>query len=267
MTEKEQSIPIHDCQICFDTFVNDETFKFEQCGHRFCKECATNYVRSKVVDGVVYPKCCYVDEEMPGSNENKIDNSSSEEPLQATINGESNANNSEINKNLVLNGETPQHRTGIKHSICSTFITHHDILNLLSDDIASIEKYIRFKYCQENKDARECPQCGTFHIGNPTDPKIVCGKCNTTFCFFHSNAHNFDKFPTCEEYENSLTKDVKDSEEFIKSFAKPCPGCHMMVIKSGQFVFVFCFFHFMQYSIETITQPQLNAGKYCFRRL
>lgn len=179
-----------------------------------------------------------------------------------TANGE--GDSSEVNKNLESNGDTPQHQTATKHHICAAFITHHDILNLLSDDLISIEKYIRFKYCQENKDARECPQCGTFHVGNPSEPKIVCGKCNTTFCFFHSNAHNFDKFPTCEEYEKSLTKDVKASEDFIKTFAKPCPGCHMMVTKSGQFAFM------ILQIIKIIIQPQLllfKTGTYFFRRM
>lgn len=124
----------------------------------------------------------------------------------------------------------------IVQQICDEFITHQDILRVLDDDVTTIEKYARFKYCAENKDARECPSCATFHIGNPSvTPKIHCSKCDLTFCYFHANAHDFNKFPTCAEYDASISADIKASETLINTLAKQCPSCRMMVIKSGMY--------------------------------
>lgn len=215
------------CQICLGYFPLAEMYPLEKCGHHFCKECIASYVRFKVLNGNVYPKCCF-DPESPIQFVKFLRKETGEEDtVPADMNMRTRSNDS----------SGPGHADSvaqIRPQPCEIFISHADILRILEDDMDALEKYFRFKYCAENKDARECPTCHVFYIGNPTvTPKIVCTKCDRTFCFFHANAHDFNKFPTCAEYEASVAEELKDSIDLIHSVAKRCPQCQMMVMKSG----------------------------------
>eukprot|EP01038_Epipyxis_sp_PR26KG_P013958 gene13958-18722_t len=174
------------CQICFENC--DQSLGYTlPCGHTFCKYCIIAYLRSKVNDGIVYPKCFY-----------EISSSSS---------------------------------TSTK--TCQVEISSKAIISLLTDDDLTLSKYTRYKYAKDNKDARECPSCSTFQIGNPDlTPRMICQKCTKEFCFFHSNAHDFSS-QTCEEYEKSIAKEIELSITFIESCSKPCPGCKLPVMKAG----------------------------------
>ena len=97
----------------------------------------------------------------------------------------------------------PNSNTGSSSSIssqCNVDIYHEDIVHLFEEegDSTTLEKYKRFKFAKENKTARECPHCSSLEIADYTiSPKVKCSQCQHTFCYFHSNAHDFDKFPTC----------------------------------------------------------------------
>lgn len=227
--QTDQCIERYGCQICLGYFPLAEMFPLEKCGHHFCKECIASYVRFKVVNGNVYPKCCF-DPESPIQFVKFLRKETGEEDAAADVNLKTRSNDSSATGQQQVTDTVTQMRP----QPCEIFISHADILRILEDDMDALEKYFRFKYCAENKDARECPTCHVFYIGNPTvTPRIICTKCDRTFCYFHANAHDFDKFPTCAEYEASVAAELKDSVDLIHSVAKRCPQCQMMVMKSG----------------------------------
>lgn len=227
--QTDQLIERYGCQICLGYFPLAEMYPLEKCGHHFCKECIASYVRFKVVNGNVYPKCCF-DPESPIQFVKFLRKETGEEDAAADVNLKTRSNDSSATGQQPVTDTVAPKRP----QPCDIFISHADILRILEDDMDALEKYFRFKYCAENKDARECPTCHVFYIGNPTvTPRIVCTKCDRTFCYFHANAHDFDKFPTCAEYEASVAEELKDSVDLIHSVAKRCPQCQMMVIKSG----------------------------------
>ncbi|KAG9413981.1 E3 ubiquitin-protein ligase rnf19b [Aphanomyces cochlioides] len=52
------------CQICLEYVDIATTFTLDGCGHRFCVGCIKGYLASKIQDGLVYPKCFYLDPEL-----------------------------------------------------------------------------------------------------------------------------------------------------------------------------------------------------------
>jgi hypothetical protein len=91
-------------------------------------------------------------------------------------------------------------------------------------------KYGRFKLQKTTPNARECPACSHSQIGDPRVPAMTCTACSARFCFFHGNAH---VNTTCKRWEARQRRDNKKSEAAISKFAKPCPRCHVAVIKSA----------------------------------
>lgn len=188
------------CQICFDYFPNSQTYRLSLCTHRFCTDCITSFVKYKVIDGNVYPKCCYY-----------------------------------LNNDL---GIVDNGNEKAKPIFCEADIVHNDMVALLESDRDAIEKYHRYKYCRENKNARECPKCYTFQLATPErSTKIVCVRCDHTYCFYHADAHDFKKYPTCKEYDAAIAPALKESEDLIRTTTKPCPGCGKAVMKSGKLTF------------------------------
>lgn len=180
------------CQICRDTDPSCGKYTLP-CSHGFCVDCLTGYLTSKISDGCVVPKCCYVEEV-------EVDTG---EPLD-------------------------------KIKICNADIPPPIIDQILEKHEVHLEKYRRFKYIKDNKTARQCPYCGVFNIGKPeTTPHMVCTSCQRDYCYFHSNAHDFTKFPTCELYEASVAEEQKESIEYLRTNSKKCPGCSLPVQKSG----------------------------------
>ena len=201
-----------------------------------------SFLRSKIEIGQVYPKCFYMTEihtkpnpvnaNMPPDPARKsFDlNSPNPSPMRTS---EPPAVDIESQPTSGEGYEVVDQQTIHNHT-CNTEISSVDIQVLLKGEDALLEKYNRFKFSRENKNARECPQCRAFQIGQPdVTPQIVCQDCGTRFCFFHSNAHDFDRFPTCEDYEKSIAAELQPSVDFLRSLSKPCPACGVMVMKSG----------------------------------
>ena len=151
--------------------VGDETnidgFKLTTCGHTFCRACFVQYLHSNISDGSVYLKCfsTVTSSYLPDNDSHSLN------PQTISI-------------------------------PCNADISESDIARLLeeSGETKLLEKYLKFKFAKENKTARECPFCNNFEIALnfETSPKIECSKCQGTFCYFHSNAHDFSKYPTCK---------------------------------------------------------------------
>lgn len=200
------------CQICFERNPIDEAYRLP-CEHPFCRDCLVNYLFSKITDGQVYPACFYIDE-----------NSTEAEP-ETTPDGNANVN---------------------KYHTCGKIIPTEVIETLLSGNEELYEKYKRFKFSKENKHARECPFCATWNVANaealtqPGGGRIVCihPACGKTFCYFHANAHDFAVHATCAEYDASVAPQQQSSVDFISATSKPCPGCQVMVQKSGSLRYV-----------------------------
>ena len=115
---------------------------------------------------------------------------------------------------------------------CGWDIAEEDIHQLV--DSATWSKYQRFKSNLENTLSRQCPYCNHTQIGNKSQPRMQCEKCEKEYCLFHSNAHPMDE--TCESYELRTAKETKMNEMALQELGdgvKPCPKCQFRIIKNG----------------------------------
>jgi len=103
-----------------------------------------------------------------------------------------------------------------------------DISQVLSPDV--MEKFRRFKENLENPNARQCPKCQHTQTGDPNNPIMICEKCETKYCLYHSIAHPLEE--RCEAYEARMLKEDKLNQEVTKD-AKGCPRCKYLIEKSG----------------------------------
>ena len=108
---------------------------------------------------------------------------------------------------------------------CSSLLTREEIKSLVSNECFS--KFEHFETIKTTPNFRECPGCnfGYTHEDSSASPLIVCGQCQTEYCFFHANAH---VGVTCEEYTNRLSfktrNELQSSEEMVKKSTRPCGG-------------------------------------------
>lgn len=120
---------------------------------------------------------------------------------------------------------------------CQSSLATEELRLLLTEE--SISRLDRIKTIKTNPMYRECPQCSAGFTpassdieGNNSD--IICQGCNTTYCFYHSNAH---AGKTCQEYLRDMSKRVKDelcaSEQYVVKVTKGCPNCHSATEKNG----------------------------------
>jgi hypothetical protein len=194
------------CQICFERNALEESYQLP-CEHRFCKECIVNYLFSKITDGNVYPTCFYIDDTVP--------------PPAPEANNTAN-----------------------RYNACGKKIPTSVIEALLQDHPELNEKYQRYKFSKENPNARECPHCHAWNVADaealkePAGGRLVCSNiaCRKVFCFYHANAHDFDVYPTCAEYNAAMAPQLKASVDLISAVSRECPGCRIMVMKSGKCV-------------------------------
>ena len=57
-----------------------------------------------------------------------------------------------------------------------------------------------------------------------------CVSCSHTFCFAHGDSH---PGKSCSQWARDNMDAEKKTEEVIKSFTKPCPGCNVATQKSA----------------------------------
>lgn len=183
------------CFICYDTVPLRPSRNVTKlsCGHRYCKSCFANYVKSKVTEGQVSLTCFH-----PLENENKTN-----EDISGT--------------------STTQ--------ICGATISSRAISMALSDDPDTLRKYKRFTSLKGNTAMRECCFCNNIQLGNPDIPSILCTKCKKVYCYYHANAHSADE--TCEQYEARVQAAQKESNDFIAKNSKKCPKCGVPIWKIG----------------------------------
>ena len=86
----------------------------------------------------------------------------------------------------------------------------------------------------------ETPQDENTALVKSTIPVVTCLKCNTEFCYFHSNAHSGSDSTgatrmSCIEYHNKSLELDRANVDFASRIlrAKSCPTCGISVSKEG----------------------------------
>ena len=82
------------------------------------------------------------------------------------------------------------------------------------------------------------PQDNNTALLKSTTPVVVCQKCSTEFCYFHSNAHSGTDSTSrmsCVEYHKKSLELDRANVDFVSRIlrAKPCPTCGISVSKEG----------------------------------
>jgi hypothetical protein len=86
---------------------------------------------------------------------------------------------------------------------CNALIPEYTILDILQGNPEYVTKFTRFKFLKSSSNARECPYCSYFEIGDPLHPAIVCANCQKSYCFSHALAHPSDI--SCSDYEKNIS--------------------------------------------------------------
>lgn len=125
-----------------------------------------------------------------------------------------------INENRVEHLRCPCHGTDGCRSTASTA----ELKKWLDADTHA--RYLRFKEMRADPTKRECPGCNALCTPISEDGKVVpemtCHVCYTSFCYYHSNAHE----PTaeaCSQYERTVAKQERANAGILG--AKLCPKC------------------------------------------
>ena len=86
--------------------------------------------------------------------------------------------------------------------------------------------------CVECKESEQSEQPS--NLGKSTTPIVTCQKCNTDFCYFHSNAHAGNVSSCIEYHKKSLETNRANIEYATNTLrAKSCPTCGISVSKEG----------------------------------
>lgn len=206
------------CQICFGSYpsgpggpggTGSAGYRLLGCGHEFCRDCLRDYLTSKVSEAQVYPVCFH---------STAVPSAGPEDPQPARR---------EENVPYTQMIGTQAYR------VCNHAIGVHDLYVLLSPD--ALRRYETFKFCKENKDARECPYCHLYQLteGTRVSNAVTCVKCSQAFCWQHSNAHPLTV--SCEAYELQMsgTAAQRETMALIEVSTKPCPACGVRVMKTA----------------------------------
>ena len=187
--EEEFSCPI--C-LCNETVAHSFTLS---CGHRFCRDCLSGYVASRIADGQLEMTC-------PDLNSSAPVGQAAPAPA-ADGEGE---------------GDTDS---------CPQPIERPVLLFLSTSETR--EKFERFSAMRQNALLRECPRAGCGALVEPTKnwrgvvaADMTCGDCGEAFCYYHSNAHPGQ---TCRAYEQAKRDEERAARAAIARLTKPCPKC------------------------------------------
>jgi hypothetical protein len=202
----EEEEEFYFCYICYCSILKSESvesFQLSNCSHRYCRSCLVRYVKLKISEGVVEPKCFYlVDNPDHNSNtdhpSNGIENvatelldfsiklqdnidSSSNHDAKSTAVEYSDASNEDGSSGHLLKANA--HEKDVQKSEnpkipCNAVISSDDIFDLIKTEKGSeiVNKYQRFKFMKENENYTECPfaGCNKLQIGNPDDSVVIC---------------------------------------------------------------------------------------------
>jgi len=84
---------------------------------------------------------------------------------------------------------------------------------------------------QRDPHARQCPACGRGQRGNPQAPDMICGACQTCFCYHHGLEHQGSR---CEDYRRRAIMADTGAYRFARRMhTKRCPDCLVSIYKDG----------------------------------
>ena len=192
--EQKEMKETYFCQICFSYDDVENSYRLKSCGHRFCKECLTEWFTSKITANQLDIYCF-----------------------------------KEIkNKNKTIDSELTQKQK--QFDSCGVLIKEEDILVCISNTIA--EKYQRYKINRLNPNTSPCSKCDTFNQQiNPFEGNskmIICEKCGHSYCSIHGDQH---LNTTCLEFEKMHYRENLINTTLIAKITKPCPKCKIPIQK------------------------------------
>ncbi|QSZ28739.1 hypothetical protein DSL72_003241 [Monilinia vaccinii-corymbosi] len=79
---------------------------------------------------------------------------------------------------------------------------------------------------------------GQVHAPGDESPKMICQKCRFATCYSHQLPWHHGK--TCEQAGGLKSKEDRDSEAWIQSQTKECPGCGVATVKNGGCDGIYC---------------------------
>lgn len=237
------------CCICMERNPSDAGFTL-QCGHTYCKACLKEWAKNKISEKNVFLKC-FADtssaqqtDATTGSGQMIPADPGSGHSTAAAAGAPSATLAANRAVAAVAGHQAAQQPAntataalaamsrGRQRLVCDTNLSDSEILQLLGDDAATIEKYHRFKAVSRNPNLRECPFCNISSEGTAEQPQMVCSNaaCGKEFCFLHSNAH---VGKTCAQYDREHIEEEKLNEAAMSTDSKPCPKCGIRISKSA----------------------------------
>ncbi|ESZ95189.1 ring finger protein [Sclerotinia borealis F-4128] len=119
---------------------------------------------------------------------------------------------------------------------CPEKFEAHDMeIYLCGKLLSNYKEYMRTFAIRDLPGFRWClsPSCrsGQVHAPGDESPKMICQKCNFATCYTHQLPWHDGK--TCEEAGGLKSKEDGESEAWIKSQSKACPGCGVATVKNG----------------------------------
>jgi len=255
------------CQICYCNQNFDDKAVELKCGHKFCRDCLENWLRTQTDSGSIEHICIFR-QEHPSQVEIEFQPKQKlgmrinafgsvmavEEGSVAkgygikvgwTLNKVLGIDEDELYIMLAESENTAEQLekkailpwTGVFDTYTEDFdaachcVIENDVLeDLLGEE--TFKKYERFKRFAENEHLRECPwpDCQEEQLGDLKSPLMKCTKCEREYCYNHSNAH---PGLTCEEYEAKMFQEFKRNRRGAGGKVIECPGCGRDIQKSS----------------------------------
>jgi hypothetical protein len=239
------------CQICLCNEKLTAAYSLEPCGHRFCRECISQYLKIKIDEAQINNFLCpYIDDSLIGGSPDgwtcaacSFFNTPAPSPGTSFVTCS------------ICDGSQPA-PPAPEEPGCRTLILDSDLSAVLDD--APKAKLARFTEMRRNANFRECPRCQFPNTVGPSSfsNRLTCGECIRTeaveaatadavdeekgegsssgcahvYCFVHSDQHHGE---SCKQFERRHRQEEAAAAAFISKFARPCPGCKQPIEKNG----------------------------------
>lgn len=206
------------CQICREENPNCGEYELSCC-HQFCRECIVAYCTSKINDGGVDLKCPYVIEKTHNTPENNTENDThNEENNGFTICNEKISrfhihhlftDNDIVMQKYLRFKLMKDNKNARQCPYCSVFNSGQPVsATTTTTPHTQSPKTTTTTTTTTKATTSKTPVATTPHTTTHTtasadtttiQSRITCNQCHKHYCFYHSNAHDFDQYPTCAE--------------------------------------------------------------------
>jgi len=215
-----------ECSICLCDVKRIEVYVIEECCHKFCVDCMSNYVQNQMLNaGIV--------EEKP-----------LEEPK---VEIKPRKNKKKKNQQTTEITEPPKKAKsfGIEcpGNGCKRILQYHEVQKCVRKNVfEQYDQMLRDKALEAYGDIMWCPTPGCGNAINKPNkqesPLLVCYSCQYSYCvkcdsFWHSGGtcEEFQKWKAEQAYEKSEANTL--FKKWIAQHTKPCPRCQTAIEKNG----------------------------------